>query len=101
MTSRDDGCVLSDLPRRGTLTIEIPDLALMPGLYFLSLGLFDVDTDFLSPLPREKTIDLYSFSHSFTVRRRNLEWHASGSTHLHRKWKLESEGRTLLETEMF
>jgi ABC-type polysaccharide/polyol phosphate transport system ATPase subunit len=100
-TSRDEGFVIEKLPRRGVLSIRILDLTLMPGVYFLSVGLFDADTDFFAPLPREKIIDIHAFYHSFTVRRRNLKWQAGGIAYLHRQWKLESEGRILLESEVF
>jgi len=98
--SRDDGFVLSNLPHRGTIRIAIPDLAFLPGVYFLSIGLFDVDTDFYGPFFRRKIVDLHSFRYSLTVRRENLNWHASGCVHLHRKWILESEGEILQQTEL-
>jgi hypothetical protein len=101
MTSRDDGFIIEDLPARGKISIRLPDLALMPGVYMVSVGIFDADTDFFAPLPRNKIIDLHAFSYSFTIRRRDLRWQAGGIVYLHRQWKLESEGETLLETDTF
>jgi len=101
VSSRDDGFVIEALPRRGTITVHLPDLALMPGVYMISVGVFDVDTDFFAPLPRDKIIDLHAYSYSFTVRRRDLRWQAGGIVYFHRQWKLESEEGTLLETDMF
>lgn len=93
-TSRDDGFVIENLPERGTISMSIPEMLLMPGIYFVSVGLFDADTDFFAPDIRDHVIDMHSFRYSFMVRRRERAGKLAGFVYLHRSWKLEAGGRS-------
>jgi len=96
-TSRDDGVVLENLPEHGTITLTLPEVLIMPGVYFVSVGLFDAETDFFAPDVRDHVIDLRSYGFSFMVRRRARAGKLGGVVYLHRRWKVESDGRVLFE----
>jgi ABC-type polysaccharide/polyol phosphate transport system ATPase subunit len=96
-SSRNDGLVLENLPERGTITLTIPEMLLMPGLFFVSVGFYDRDTDFFAPDIRDHVIDAHSFRHSFAVRRRARAGKMGGVVYFHRRWKLEAGGQVISE----